>query len=407
MKIKKSLLLIYVITTLVAVVCGGAAVFLFQKTNSVILPIVLVAVAFVFVVLVTIKVVNAILKPIQLMHDALNQIAEGDLDVTIAYESKKELGGLVQSLAQAIDTLKTYMVETTTVLTTIADGNLNVEVDNEFKGSFAQLKTALESIIAMLNMSVSSISRSSNEVANGSEQVSSASQALAQGATEQASAIQELSATITEISEQVRQNASNASDANRASTDAQTKIQDVSHEMDQMLQAMADISESSTKINNIIKTIDDIARQTNILALNAAVEAARAGAAGKGFAVVADEVRNLASKSAEAAQNTTDLIEGSILAVEKGKTIADETARTLGAVIDATTKSTQLINKIAEASNVQATSIGQVNLGVEQISAVVQTNSATAEQSAASSAEMARHAKTLKSFVKNFTLKRA
>lgn len=404
---KKKFLIVHLIITLIALICGGAGAFLFTKTNSFIIPAVLAVVALIITIIASLQVARTIVKPLKLLDASVAKIAEGDLDAVVAYQTRSEMGQLSQSLTNAALTIKTYISETADTLNTIADGKLNVEISHNYKGNFAEIQSALENIVTMLNTSVTSINHSSTQVATGSEQVSNASQALAEGATQQASAIQELSATITEISEQVRQNAANASDANRASVDAQEKIQDVSHEMNQMLQAMADITESSTKINNIIKTIDDIARQTNILALNAAVEAARAGAAGKGFAVVADEVRNLASKSAEAAQNTTDLIESSILAVEKGKTIADETAQTLESVIDATSKSTQLINRIAEASNAQATSIGQVNLGVEQISAVVQTNSATAEQSAASSQEMAGYAKSLKTLVKKFTLRQA
>jgi Methyl-accepting chemotaxis protein len=402
MKTKHYMLLFYLILSILAFAAGGASAFLYQTT--IVLPVILLVVILVLAVILAVVGARSIAKPIGNVVIAAKHMADGDLNDVLG-RAKGEFGELTDAMNQSIASQKAYITEISSILNSIADGNLNVEVDRKFTGDYVPVKEALDKIVTVLNSSMKSIHRSSAEVSNGSEQVSNASQALAQGATEQASAIQELSATITEISEQVKQNASDASEANRASGDAQAKIQDVSDEMRQMLQAMTDITESSNKINNIIKTIDEIARQTNILALNAAVEAARAGAAGKGFAVVADEVRNLASKSAEAAQNTTGLIENSIEAVEKGKTIADKTAKTLGDVIEANTKSTELINRIASASNLQADAIGQVTLGVEQISAVVQTNSATAEQSAASSQEMAEHAKLLQSLVNRFSFK--
>ena len=406
MKTKHYMLLFYLILTILAFAAGGASAILYQTTNTVLLPVILLVVVLVIGVILAVTGARGVAKPVANVVQVAQHMADGELNDVLG-KAKGEFGELTDAMNQSIASQKAYISEISYLLNSIAEGNLNVTVDHEFKGEYAKVKEALDKIVTVLNSSMNSIHRSSSEVSNGSEQVSNASQALAQGATEQASAIQELSATITEISEQVKQNASDASEANRASGDAQAKIQDVSDEMQQMLQAMADITESSNKINNIIKTIDEIARQTNILALNAAVEAARAGAAGKGFAVVADEVRNLASKSAEAAQNTTGLIENSIEAVEKGKTIADKTAKTLGDVIEANSKSTELINRIASASNAQADSISQVTLGVEQISAVVQTNSATAEQSAASSQEMAEHAKILQSLVNRFSFKTA
>lgn len=405
MKLKNKLVFSHIPLAIICLAAGGGAIFLFNKFNSFLPAILIVIVVLAFTLFVATRTARKITKPINKMTEAATRMALGDLNSAIDYTSNSEIGVLASALSDTTISLKRYISEITRVVSTLAVGNLDVDITQKYEGDFVELKTAFERMIAMLNKSISSIGHSADEVSNGSIQVASASQALAQGATEQASAIEQLSASITEISEQVNQNASNAADANRASTDAEFKIKSVSKEMDAMLLAMGEISETSTQIGNIIKTIDDIARQTNILALNAAVEAARAGAAGKGFAVVADEVRNLAGKSADAVKDTTSLIENALKAVENGRKITDSTAKTLNDVIAATLKSTELINHIAEASNAQATSIGQVTLGVDQISAVVQTNSATAEESAASSEEMSGQAQTLKILVNHFVVK--
>ena len=243
------------------------------------------------------------------------------------------------------------------------------------------------------------------EIKNSSDQVSSGAQALSQGATEQASSIEQLSASIIEISDQVRSNAVNANNATSLVESVGKEIDRSNIHMQEMIRAISEISDKSAQIGRIIKTIDDIAFQTNILALNAAVEAARAGAAGKGFAVVADEVRNLAGKSAQAASETTELIESSISAVLNGTRIADETAESLSSVVTGASKITSLMQDISKASNEQANSIGQVTQGIEQISGVVQTNSATAEESAAASEELSAQAQLLNSLVSKFKMR--
>ncbi len=260
-------------------------------------------------------------------------------------------------------------------------------------------------IAEKLNDTMMQISQSASQVASGSEQVSNGAQALSQGATQQASSVEELAATINEISDKVNQNADSARQANKKAGSVSAEMNVSNEKMQQMIEAMGDITNCSNEIGKIIKTIEDIAFQTNILALNAAVEAARAGSAGKGFAVVADEVRNLASKSAEASQNTSALIENSLKAVENGTHIADETARSLLQAVNDVSEMTAIIGQISEASSLQADSIAQITMGIDQISSVVQTNSATAQESAAASEELSSQSQLMKSLVGRFKLK--
>ena len=343
------------------------------------------------------KIAKPIAKPIVNMVQRFELLSQGDLHSPVpVVTSENEIGVLSSSFAFTVTTLNDYVSEISTVLTSLAEGDCTVETHQEYLGDFVAIKTSLNVIISNLNNMFTNINQSADQVSSGSDQVSSASQALAQGATEQASSIEQLSASVTEIADQVNKNAANAVNANKLSLQASSEVQRGNEHMQQMSSAMLDISEKSNQIGKIIKTIEDIAFQTNILALNAAVEAARAGQAGKGFSVVADEVRNLASKSAEAAKNTTALIESTIQAVGNGTKIADETAASLNAIIDGAKKTTDLIGEISAASNEQANSINQIMLGVDQISAVVQTNSATSEESAATSEELNSQAKVLK-----------
>ena len=270
---------------------------------------------------------------------------------------------------------------------------------------FHPLLVSFQGISDKLNDTMLQISQSSSQVASGADQVSTGSQALAQGAAEQASSVQELAATISDISNRVNQNADNARQASAAAGEVSTKMDVSKEKMQQMIQAMRDISTCSNEIGKIMKIIEDIAFQTNILALNAAVEAARAGAAGKGFAVVADEVRNLANKSTEASENIAALIENSLQAIENGTQIADDTAQSLIHAVNDVNEMAGIIEQISEVSSDQADSIAQLTVGIDQISNVVQTNSATAEESAAASEEMSSQSQLMKALVGRFKLK--
>ena len=356
-------------------------------------------------ILITWYMSRKIRKPLEEIEIAVNKMAEGDFEIDIIYESKDELGKVSDSIRKMEQNIKLIIKDTFIVLDEVSLGNFDVEPKVEYVGMFKYIEESLHKITNKLSETMFQINASSEEVQSASEQVASGAQMLSQGTTEQAGAIEELSATINEISEKINNTAKNASEANILSESASNEVSEGNKQMRQMVKAMIDISNSSNEIGRIIKTIDDIAFQTNILALNAAVEAARAGEAGKGFAVVADEVRNLAAKSAEAAKNTSTLIENSIIAVNNGSKIVDNTAISLQKIVDTTNQTIELIDEIAKESDSQASSILQVSLGIEQISLVVQTNSATSEESAAASEELSGQAQMLKSLIDNFKLK--
>lgn len=348
----------------------------------------------------TLKTINELVAEANGLADAG---VSGKLD--LRGDTSKFDGGyraIINGFNQTLDAFEEPIAEAMTILERMASGDLTRKMSSGYLGKYALIEQSINATIDSFDSIIGNINDSSDNVSSSSKQVASASQALAQGATEQASTMEELNAAIAEVAEQTKENAMNANQANELTTTAQDNADKGNLQMQEMLTSMEKINMSSEEISNIIKVIDNIAFQTNILALNAAVEAARAGEQGRGFAVVAEEVRTLAGQSADAAKETTVLIENSISAVSQGTVIANDTAESLKEIINDITKVASFVHDIDVASNNQATAINEINQGIDQVSQVVQNNSATAEESAAASDELYGQAEILKGMVSTF-----
>jgi methyl-accepting chemotaxis protein len=352
------------------------------------------------------QTLDQVIGPLNEAAAVMGEMAKGNLHVQMEGDYKGDFAIIKDALNGTIRSMNQYISEISDVLGKMAAGDLTHEIVSGFKGDFVALKNSINQIVDALNEVLYEINIAADQVAEGTVQVSAGNQAVSQGASEQASSIEELTASVTMISEQTNQNAENSEKSNEAAIQAKAAAVAGNDKMTEMLRSMDEINESSANISKIIKVIDDIAFQTNILSLNAAVEAARAGVHGKGFAVVAEEVRNLAARSADAARETTEMIESSIKKVGVGTKLAKDTADALHAIVNNVEKAVELGEGIASASKEQALSITQINQGIEQMSQVVQNNSATAQEGAAASEELSGQAELLKEKIAQFRLRR-
>ncbi|MFT4107650.1 MAG: methyl-accepting chemotaxis protein [Lacrimispora sp.] len=357
-------------------------------------------------VIIATSITKGITRPIDQIKEVADRMAQGDLKCRLEYRSKDELGYLADTMRTMMERISYYMDCISSTTGKLAHGDLDIPQDQEeFKGEFRSVQISIQDLIISLNEIMTKITMASDQVAVGAEHVAGGSQALSQGATEQASSIEELAATINDISNNINHNAENARETSSQMETTSAELNLGKVRMEELTSAMEDINHASTEIGKVIKTIEDIAFQTNILALNAAVEAARAGEAGKGFAVVADEVRNLANKSQEASKETAALIERTLSSISTGNRIAKETAQSMDLIVNSSGTVAGLLYQISSASKDQALAVAQVTQGVDQISSVVQTTSATSEESAAASQEMAGQAQMLKQLIGHFKLK--
>ena len=381
--------------------------YLASTRDAMVINIAVIVVSILLSVIVALILAVHIGKPMKACVTRMKLLVEGDLDTPMPkINTKDETGVLVRSTESLVEGLRTVIKDISYLLNEMANQNLDVHTKHKdvYVGSFQDILHSMRNMRIELNSAMHQVNHSAIEVANASSQLSSSAQTLSQGTTEQASAVQELAARISLISEEVKNTADGALDVRSQTHHTGEEVFLCNQKMQNLVEAMEKIRTSSDEIEKILKTIDDIAFQTNILALNAAVEAERAGSAGKGFAVVAEEVRNLAGKSAEAAKNTSELIAHSADAVHLGTEIAQNTADVLIGVVDSIQSVVKSIDHIAIISNEQSASVEQVSEGINQISLVVQNNSATAEEGAAASEQLSAAAACLKEMVDQFTL---
>jgi len=385
---------------------GVAAVrseFLGMFFIAILLTIVFVVIFTVIGVRSGVNLGKAVAAPLSKAVDRLKLLAEGDIHSAVPEPTENdETKILLDCMSETMRDLNTIITDISGDLAELADGNFMINVDETYKGDFAQISDSFRDIVGSLSTALREIDTNAESVRKGATDLSGASQLLAEGATDQASAIEELTATMTDISEKIHTNSENAVKARNVVTGMNDQVRESNAQMKQSTEAMERIREASDKIAEIISSIEEIASQTNLLALNASIEAARAGEAGKGFAVVATQVGILSEQSSEAAKNTKNLIQNAIAAVEDGTKLANSTAESLLLVVDNAKVVSEAVAEIAEASDTQAEATGQITEGINQIAGVVESNSATSQESAAASEELSSQADLLKELVGRF-----
>ena len=350
-------------------------------------------------------VLARIVKPIIQLTEKTKPLQDGELELELERKENNELGDLTETVRDSLHQIHKYVDDINRIMGMLSAGNFDVHTSEPYIGDFKSIEDSIDSFTRTISGAFGNINQAERKVSGHAEQLSSSAQSLAQGATQQASAVEELYATLDELSKNAAKNVKDAAEAQENARLTGEQVTISSEQMKHMVEAMGDITQASEQIGKIIATIEDIAFQTNILALNAAVEAARAGSAGKGFAVVSSEVRSLASRSDQAAKATKELIENSVQAAERGSRIVDEVSETLTKTLDLVVKSNNMIGTIAEAVRGEAVSISQVTEGIGQISDVVQTNSASSEESAAVSSELFNQVRLLQNQTNKFKLR--
>ena len=374
------------------------------KSISIICVIVAIIASSALVLVISKNLTKEISQPIDIMRKVAEEIADGNLDVSVDIESKDEFGMLAFAFSKMINNLKAYISEISIILGNISRGDLITSTNEDYKGNFIEIKQSLDNIVKSLSDVFTNIKTTSGNVNLNCEQVANTAQILSERSVKQSDSVEKLSYYMNEINEQVQSNAQNAKNTNDITISLGSDIEKCNMKMEEMLISMGNIESASRDINNIINTINNIASQTELLALNAAIEAARAGDAGKGFAVVADQVRKLSGESANAVTQTSNLIKNCIEAVNGGKKLAEDTAMSLLEIVNNAKKATEFVSEIDSASEEQATSIEQINNDIINILEIIQENSETAKESACASQDLTAQAETLNKMIQRFKI---